>query len=82
MGMQRGNGSRYDGPHGVVFWPLLAYRSPNNVVSLYWAASVRDLVARVQAGDNPPPPLQPDPNWAQSVVNRVVAWNGGASDVP
>lgn len=82
MGVVWGSGSRYDGFYGTVLWVLLTLRSSNNFQVLYNAASLRDLPNRVLAGDDPYTPPTPDPAWSVDADNRVMAWNGGASDLP
>lgn len=82
MGMQWGEGSIYDGPHARVYWLRLAYRSPSDPQALYLAAFLRQIVTQVLADDDPPPIPLPDPTWSGCGNGLVMAWNGGASDVP
>lgn len=82
MGIERGAGSLYVGPHGVVLWLLLANRSASNRVSLLTAAYLRFFPTQI---NNPDLDLQtpdPDPAWASYGELRVVAWNGGKADRP
>lgn len=75
-------GSTYSGPHGEVWWIRLAHRPANNPVALYLAAFIRDVPLAILAGDDPHTTPPPDPSWAGYGEQRVMAWNGGASDVP
>jgi hypothetical protein len=82
MGGVWGKGSKYTGPHGVVYWLRLAYRSPGNLTTLSIDANVRTLASRTVYYDPPAPPPPIDPNRAGYVEPWVMAWNGGQSDVP
>jgi hypothetical protein len=82
MGIEWRTGSKYSGPYGTVYWLLLENRSSNNAQVLYLATELRNLPYRILAGDNPYTPPPPDPTWSFYVDERVVAWNGGPSDLP
>lgn len=82
MGVFGTAGSKYAGPHATVWWLLLPDRSANNVEALWLAAILRDIPAAILAGDDPHTTPVPDPGWHFYGDDRVMAWNGGASDVP
>lgn len=82
MGVVWRGGSRYDGFYGQVTWVRLANRSATNLGVLFAAAALRDVVDRLLAGDAPHTTPLPEIGWAEYADGRVVAWNGGASDIP
>jgi len=82
MGIVKLGGSEYSGFYGTVFWSRLALRSSNNFSVLGRAAVLRDIVSRLL--DPSPAHVQPLPNpaWCDDADGRVMAWNGGPSDIP
>jgi len=82
MGVQRGEGSLYVGPHGIVSWLREPNRPANNFQAMYAAAWLWNLAYRVDNPELETSPPDPDPSWAPYGDLRVMAWNGGKADTP
>ena len=82
MGIVKLGGSEYSGYYGTVFWSRLALRSSNNASVLGRASVLLDIVSRLL--DPSPDHVQPPANiaWCDDSDGRVMAWNGGPSDIP
>jgi hypothetical protein len=82
MGVVWFTGSKYTGPFGVVQWLSLSNRSALNGGALSIAAFLWNLPTRVNFPDLSIPIQPVDSGWSLYGNERVVAWNGGHSDVP
>lgn len=82
MGIVWRTGSKYLGPHGIVWWISEPNRSANNFVSLYTAAFLRYFPTQINNPELELPTPEPDQGWSAYGELRVMAWNGGKADAP
>lgn len=82
MGIQWRGGTRYITPVGYVWWVSYEGGSADNSGVLNFAALIREKVAEAVGGPGSGDPVLPGNDWAEHGQSRVLAWNGGPSDVP